>query len=179
MAAPGCRVWAQRHRVSHSTHGFDQVFERKFQLPGFWVAQGSRRESRKLLLVLFALHPEMQLDFCMPAVSGFLWFPLCPAPALAETFPSGWAGSARLPWHSGLSAAPVCAGAQPWHEDAQQGFNPSPGHCLCSAPPGCLQMLLQHIVIKCHGINTQPCAIIAFTVAYNSSLACHQLGRKQ
>lgn len=75
-------------------------------------------------------------------------------------------------------AQPV-QGHSPGDEDAQQGFNPSPGHGVCSAPLPCLQMLLQHIVIKYHGISTQPCAIIAFTVAYNSSLACHQLGRKQ
>lgn len=53
------------------------------------------------------------------------------------------------------------------------------GHRVCSALPGRLQMLLQHIVIKCHGISTQLCTIIICSVAYNSSLDCHQLGIKQ
>lgn len=71
--------------VSHSRHSFDQVFERKFQVPGFLLARG--RQSEKLLLVPFTSHPEMQLDFCIPEVSGFLCFPLCSAPALDERLP--------------------------------------------------------------------------------------------
>lgn len=63
--------------VSHSRHGFDQVFEGEFRVPGVLVAQGRRRESEKLLLVLFASHPETQLDFCIPEMSGFPWFLLC------------------------------------------------------------------------------------------------------
>lgn len=50
---------------------------------------------------------------------------------------------------------------------------------VCAEPLSRLQMLLQHIVIKCHGTGTQLCTVIIHSVAYNSSLDCHRLGIKQ
>lgn len=63
--------------------------------------------------------------------------------------------------------------------DARSQLTSAQGHHVCSVLPSCLQMLLQHIVIERPGISTQLCTIIICSVAYNSSLDCHQLGIKQ
>lgn len=160
-----------------------KILKGNFKFQGFWLLKGGREMVKsfylfRLLCILkhsWISASQKCLDF-----RGFLSAWLCSAPGLDKGLPPVLNSLSQAPLaHRAQLRCCLCRAISRGHEDAQQGFNPSPGRCVCSAPLSCLQMLLQHIVIKCHGISTQPCAIIAFTVAYNSSLACHQLGRKQ
>lgn len=107
-----------------------------------------------------------------PAQLQQVWVEIPQAEQLQQDFP-------------GTSSVPVlglmCAGSHHGRK-AMLGVSCSPsarGVPVCAALLSRLQMLLQHIVIKCHGTGTQLCTVIIRSVAYNSSLDCHWLGIKQ